>query len=313
MAQILFALGYAHAKGVVHRDVKPANILCPSAASIKVSDFGLAHIEALNLTKPGGIGPIGTPNYMAPERFLGHPADARADLFSTGVVLFELLTGAKPFVAADLLELTYKLMNDVPPSVRIYRPELWAELDDVVQRALARNPEDRFQSTERVHRRPQRGHRSAPRATIWRRSTSRSSRTAPRRQNAPTPKGRLNQTMADVLTPRTIDALSQSLARSLGSIAPLLVKQASEESTDADTLLSTLARQCKTEAEAARFRDAALRALLDNVGSVSTQIEEVISQAEKMQHALAGNEERRLPVHRAVHRSAQRGHRSGSQ
>ena len=74
MVQLLFALDHAHAKGVVHRDVKPANILCPSASTIKVTDFGVARFDALGLTNPNGIGAIGTPNYMSPEQFLGRPA-----------------------------------------------------------------------------------------------------------------------------------------------------------------------------------------------------------------------------------------------
>src|SRR5689334_10777083 len=136
MAQLLFALDHAHSKGVIHRDIKPANILCPSAASIKVADFGVARLDALNITQPGDLGMIGTPNYMAPERFLGRPADVRADLFSAGVVLFQLLTGTKPFVAVDLQELTRKVLNELPPSVLTFRPELWGELDTVLRRAL---------------------------------------------------------------------------------------------------------------------------------------------------------------------------------
>ena len=88
------------------------------------------------------------PNYMAPERFIGRPADPRSDLFSAGVVLLQLLTGAKPFVASDLPELMRKLLNEVPPSIQTFRPELWTEIDEVAQRALARNPEDRFQTAE---------------------------------------------------------------------------------------------------------------------------------------------------------------------
>ena len=77
MAQILLALDHAHSKGVIHRDVKPSNILCPSSASIKIADFGVARLDSLELTNPNGLGAVGTPNYMAPERFLGRPADVQ--------------------------------------------------------------------------------------------------------------------------------------------------------------------------------------------------------------------------------------------
>jgi eukaryotic-like serine/threonine-protein kinase len=278
MAQLLFALGYAHSKGVIHRDVKPANILCPSAASIKVSDFGVAHVEALDLTKPGGI-PIGTPNYMAPERFLGRPADARADLFSAGVILFQMLTGAKPFIAADLPELMRKLMNDSPPPIMTYRPELWPEIDAVVQRALARNPEDRFQTADEFVVALNASIEMRPSADLPPLDLTELSHTPGKEQSAPA-KEHLNQTMAEVLTPGTIDALGRSLAHSLGPIGHLLVKQASHETMDVDTFLDLLVQQIKTEAEAATFRKTAQQVLRDDKGFKIAQMEAVISQTE---------------------------------
>ena len=148
MLQLLFALEHAHAQGVVHRDIKPANILCPTATTIKVSDFGVAHIETLDATRSSGLGSVGTPNYMAPERFLGNRADGRSDLFSAGVILFQLLTGAKPYIATDLTELMRKLLNQPPPPLSSFRPELSGHLDAVLVRALARNPTDQFQTAE---------------------------------------------------------------------------------------------------------------------------------------------------------------------
>ncbi len=278
MAQLLLALGYAHSKGVIHRDVKPANILCPSAASIKVSDFGVAHIETLDLTKPGGI-PVGTPNYMAPERFLGRPADARSDLFSAGVILFLLLTGAKPFVATDLPELMRKLMNDPPPSLQAFRPELWHELDTVVQCALARNPEDRFQSADEFVSALSSAIEARPSENLPPLDLTELSHLPPKEQQTAT-KEHLSQTMADVLSPSTIDALGRSLARSIGPIAHLVVKQASREAADVDMLLTSLLRQIKTEAEATSFRAAAERALRDDIGFAAAQMEAIISQAE---------------------------------
>jgi serine/threonine-protein kinase len=277
MAQLLFALGYAHSKGVIHRDIKPANILCPSAASIKVSDFGMAHIDALDLTRPGGI-PLGTPNYMAPERFLGRPADARTDLFSAGVILFQLLTGTKPFVATELPELMRKVINETPPSILTFRPELWSGLDRVVQHALARNPEDRLPTAEAfidalnvaIEERPS---DDTPPLDLSELSN------APK-EHASAAKERLNQTVAEQLSPSTIDALGRSLARWLGPIAPLVVKNASREATNIDMLLDSLTLQIQAQEEASSFRRAAEQALRDDLGFASAQMEVIISQTE---------------------------------
>jgi serine/threonine-protein kinase len=278
MAQLLFALGYAHSKAVIHRDVKPANILCPSAASIKVSDFGVAHIDSLDITKPGGI-PVGTPNYMAPERFLGRPADMRADLFSAGVIFFQLLTGAKPFVATDLPDLMRKLINEVPPAIQTFRPELSKEIDAVVQRALARNPEDRFQSAEEFIDALNVGIEARPPDDQPPLDLTKLSH-LPEKEQPSAPKEHLNLTMAEMLAPGTIDALSRSLARSLGPIAHLVVKQATSQTRDIDTLLSSLVRQIKTETEAAAFRKLAEQTLRSDMGFETAQIEATISQTE---------------------------------
>lgn len=260
MAQLLFALGYAHSKGVVHRDVKPANILCPTASSIKVSDFGVAHIETLEFTQPGYGGPVGTPNYMAPERFLGHPADGRSDLFSAGVILYQLLTGTKPYLATDLPELIRQLMESRPPSIRQYRPELWAELDDVISRSLARHPEDRYQSADSFIEALNAAIEARPQDDLVPLDLTALSH-QPVSPPAPTAKQPLNQTMADRLAPGTIDVLSQTLARWLGPIAKLVVKQASQQATDPDTMLRILMGKIGSDVDATAFRLTAERVL----------------------------------------------------
>lgn len=280
MAQLLFALGYAHSKGVIHRDVKPANILCPSASSIKVSDFGVAHLESLDLTRPGTGGPVGTPNYMAPERFLGRPADARSDLFSAGIILYQLLTGSKPFIASDLAELLRLLMDTDPPSIRRFRPELWPELDDVVAKALARNPEDRFANAETfidalntaIEKRP--AENAVPLDL-----TALSHQ--PGKEAAGTTRQPLNQTMADVLAPDTIDELSKTLARFLGPIARFVVKQASQKATDVDSFIDLLNREIREETDAVAFRAAAGRVLQTvPVFATAGPVMKVVSDAE---------------------------------
>jgi serine/threonine-protein kinase len=279
MAQLLLALDHAHSKGVIHRDVKPANILCPSAASIKVGDFGVAQIEALNITKPGGLGAIGTPNYMAPERFLGRTADARSDIFSAGVVLFQLLTGAKPFVANDLPDLMRQLMSQSPPSILTYRPELWPALDAVVQKAMARNPDDRYASADAFVEGLNAAVNAQPSDALPPLDLTKLADPRPR-DVAPVAKDELTHTLADRLSPATLDSLSKSLARALGPIARLVVKKASQQATDIDSLLDSLSRQIANPEDIAEFRRQAEETLRRDAGLALAQMEAVISQAE---------------------------------
>ncbi len=280
MTQILLALDHAHSKGVIHRDVKPANILCPSAASVKVADFGVARLDPLELTKPNGLGAAGTPNYMAPERFLGRPADLRADLFSAGVILYQLLTGAKPFIALDLPDLMRKLLNELPPSILTLRQELWSEIDAVALKALARNPEDRFQTAEQFMEAlnaaiEARHHDNQAPIDLIKLSRA----TAESAAVGPDP-ARADVTMAGQLSLTAVDALSRSLARWLGPMARVVVKQALEETKDVDALLALLSSQIRTEADIALFRKAAERLLRDDIGMAAARAQEMISDAE---------------------------------
>jgi serine/threonine-protein kinase len=146
LTQLLDALDYAHQAGVVHRDIKPANIIVMSNGKVKVADFGIAHLDSSNLTQAGTI--IGTPGYMAPELYTGKSVDRRADIFSAGVVLYELLTGVKPFTGG-IETVAYKICFEphVDPSKIV--PELGAtKFDAVVGKALAKSPDDRFRNAQ---------------------------------------------------------------------------------------------------------------------------------------------------------------------
>jgi len=112
MTQLLTALNYSHLNGVVHRDIKPANIIVMADGQVKIADFGIARLDSSNLTQTGLV--LGTPNYMSPEQFMGQHVDGRSDLFSAGVVLYQLLTGEKPFVGESTTTIMYQVLNNTP-------------------------------------------------------------------------------------------------------------------------------------------------------------------------------------------------------
>ena len=146
--QILAALRFAHRNGVVHRDIKPHNVLVDEEGRVKVTDFGIARAGASEMTEVGSI--IGTAQYLSPEQARGAPVDARSDLYSVGVVLYELLTGEAPYNGDTPVEIAMKHLSAVPEPPSVKRPEVPPELDAVVLRALAKNPDDRFQSVEEM-------------------------------------------------------------------------------------------------------------------------------------------------------------------
>ena len=146
-AQVLDALGHAHRVGIVHRDLKPANLMLSEYGAVKIMDFGIARVVGTeHLTSDGLM--MGTPAYMAPEQVLATEVDARADLYSVGVVMYRLLSGNLPFNADTAIAMAHKQVKDPPTPLHQFRAELPPWCEEVLWRALAKSPADRFQTAE---------------------------------------------------------------------------------------------------------------------------------------------------------------------
>jgi serine/threonine protein kinase len=154
LEQLAAALDFAHERGVIHRDVKPANILKTPEGRLLLTDFGLVKILSeerstqVRLTGPGA--PVGTPDYMSPEQVLGQPVDGRADLYSLGVILYQMVTGVPPFRGDAPMQIAAQHLQTPPTSPRVFRPDLPVAAEQVILRALAKQPVDRYFSGQEM-------------------------------------------------------------------------------------------------------------------------------------------------------------------
>jgi serine/threonine-protein kinase len=232
IVQVLDALACAHALGIVHRDVKPANILLLPDGRVKMTDFGISRLDTSALTQAGSV--IGTPSYMSPEQCRGDPVDARSDLFSAGVVLFELLSGRKPFTGANFTETALQVINQAPPTLPVQVPD-WLVL--VVEHALAKPPEERFASAAEMA------------AAIRRAPAPVNDRTVivPRPQTAPA-----EPTIGTVSRKLALDG-ERELAVHLGPIARVLVRRTLAIATSNDDFWQRLAAHIEREADRRAF------------------------------------------------------------
>jgi serine/threonine-protein kinase len=141
MDGVLTGLQFSHDRGVVHRDIKPANIMLTKSGEVKIADFGIARIESSSMTQAGTM--LGTPSYMSPEQFMGQTVDSRTDIYSCGVMLYQLLTGDKPF-EGSLTAMMHKVLNTEPLPPSALSVTVPRSFDAVVQRAMAKRPDERF-------------------------------------------------------------------------------------------------------------------------------------------------------------------------
>src|SRR5688572_12810549 len=149
LRQLCEGLAHAHRAGVIHRDVKPANIRVTTEGEVKIMDFGIAHLQTSTMTKSGLV--MGTLHYQAPEQIDSKKPDHRADIFSVGAIAYEMIAGCKPFEADSISALMYKITHDRADPARLPKTPYSPGLEKIIVKALARRPEDRYQSLEDMH------------------------------------------------------------------------------------------------------------------------------------------------------------------
>ena len=145
--QVARGLDYAHYRGIIHRDIKPANIMIGKSGGVKLMDFGIARDQAFGDLTETGTG-LGTPSYMSPEQILGDKLDYRSDMFSLGIVLYQMVCGRKPFIEDDDKSVMHKIRLEKYPSPRKLNPEIPREMERILARCMQKRKEDRFKSTQ---------------------------------------------------------------------------------------------------------------------------------------------------------------------
>jgi serine/threonine protein kinase len=240
--QLLDGLHFAHERGIVHRDVKPSNVLLLADGRLKITDFGVAHVNASNLTQSGVA--IGTPSYMAPEQYRGEEIDRRVDVFSAGVVLYELCTGRKPFEGRSLAELAYKVCHLDAPAPSTVQVGLPPEVDALLARALAKKRDARFVTAAEFAR------------AVSLALGPRAGRVSIVPSGIPASPSEATELASGIrpASPEDLDRVARALAVHLGPIARLLVNRAASGARDLQDLCAVLAAQLTTEEERARFR-----------------------------------------------------------
>ena len=229
MKQLLAALDYSHKQGVVHRDIKPANLIILPGPKVKVMDFGIARLESSNLTQTGTA--IGTPTHMAPEQLMGHTADGRADLWASGVILYELLTGVSPFLADSPAAVMHKVLQAMPPKPSSINTALSAGFDTVIARALARKLEERFQNAREFQGAMLQALQGKPvTATASAMKSTASAAAAPAQKPA-----------VLSIPPETLAEIERSLTRHVGPLATVLVKRNLGEAKSVEDFFRALA------------------------------------------------------------------------
>jgi serine/threonine protein kinase len=278
MGDLLQGLEYAHSRGVVHRDVKPANLLITRGARVKISDFGIARIESSTLTQAGSM--IGTPSYMSPEQFRGEPVDGRSDVFSSAIVLYQLLTGARPFTGSASTVMQQILNEDPAPPSQVL-PSLGTGFDALLARAMAKRPGERYPSAQAFHdallgaaRGDGANPHADPDATTLADSelTLLAPATHAQEPLRPPPQGAADVSGITTMTPWKREALPDveaSLARQIGPMARFLLKKVADKAEGLDQLGELLLPHIPSSVGQVQFQQALVQIgkKLDAIGT----------------------------------------------
>ena len=252
MGQLLAALDFAHANGVVHRDVKPANIIMLLSGRLKLADFGIALVDTFDLAQAGAL--AGSPAYMAPERHAGQEADRRSDVFSCGIVLYELLTGSKPFEGPPETLGEKICREDFRQASELNPKGSPASLDSVIARALAKNPEERFPTARDFASALESAFRDGGDASHPA-GGDETSRTLRREDSTALLSASLRLSAEDL---RELEAL---FTQHVGPMAKVLLKRAARTATDGSMLAGMLAQYIPAESARKEFMAGALERL----------------------------------------------------
>jgi serine/threonine-protein kinase len=243
--QVLDALGAAHALGVVHRDMKPANVMLMANGQVKVTDFGISRLDTSDMTLDGTV--IGTPAYMSPEQCRGEAVDLRSDLFSTGTILYELLSGTRPFPGRSATEVSYLLLNEDPRDLAEIVPGVPDGLRSALRRAMEKQRDARFDSARAMADTLRDAMRVPASANM---TVSDDHTVLLRSAPAPTPAA---------FDDATLSTIERRLAEHIGPIARQLVRNAARQSNSVETLCEALASNIARPDERKKFLDGVLR------------------------------------------------------
>jgi serine/threonine-protein kinase len=268
ITQLLRALDYAHARGVVHRDIKPANILITGDAQVKITDFGIAKIESSTLTQVGAV--IGTPSYMSPEQFKGETVDGRSDLFAVGIVLYQMLTGVRPF-SGPASTVMHQIIHELPPRPSERQPSLHPAFDGVLAKAMAKRIEDRYATAQAFLDALNAAYMQQTGGVPLTDEDNERTVLAFQRPSVPEPVRPAHPTGASQSMPATGSAssltsapewlhglapdLQTALSTQIGPVAKLVLKNAARDAVDLDDLCNRLLPHIGSDAGRAQFQD----------------------------------------------------------